>query len=130
LYFLDQTFENADCRPAMNHVPTEQLTYATFAGLEKAKFRVPLDETHGIELELVEVLLVRPRGEASTGASEAGQESFSLLFHGPDNRLLPQRMHVFEQEKIGSFELFIVPVGRVAGAIQYQAIFNRQTRRS
>jgi hypothetical protein len=114
----------------MNHVPTEQLTYSTFAGLEKAKFRVRLDETSQVELELVEALLARPRGEAATaGTTQAGQESFSLLFHGPDDRLLPQRNYAFEQAEIGSFELFIVPVGRAAGAIQYQAVFNRLPKR-
>jgi hypothetical protein len=30
---------------------------------------------------------------------------------------------------IGAFELFIVPVGRAGGAVQYQAIFNRLGKR-
>ena len=101
----------------MNHVPTEELLYSTFAGLEKTRFRVWLDESSPLQLELLET-------------SDAGQGSFSLLFQGPEDRSLPQGSYIFEQEQIGSFELFIVPVGRSGGAIQFQAIFNRLPPRS
>lgn len=100
------------------------LTYDLFAGLEKTKFGILLDERNRIELELVEVLALRPGG--GKPASSAGKpEGFSLTFHGPGDRLLQQRTYMFEHEKIGRFDLFIVPLGREGGAFQYQAIFNR-----
>ena len=111
----------------MNHVPTKELTYATFAGLEQTKFGVVLESNNRVELELVEVRLVRSQGGGGSG--ESGQECFSLLFHGPESPLLSQGSYGFEQPKIGAFELFIVPIGRVAGAIEYQAIFNRLVKR-
>jgi Domain of unknown function (DUF6916) len=112
----------------MNRVPMEQLAYATFAGLQHAKFRVRLDASNRVELELVEVRVVGPASKSGSGSSEAGPASFSLLFHGPETPFLAQRMYVMEQETIGEFDLFIVPVGRTGGGFQYQAIFNRQAR--
>lgn len=108
----------------MNHNPIQELTYELFAGLEKTKFEVLLDEHNRIELELAEVLVLR-HSSADSATSGTNPESFSLTFRGPGDRLLRQQTHVFEHEKIGRFDLFIVPLGREAGAIQYQAIFNQ-----
>jgi hypothetical protein len=110
----------------MNRVPTAQLTYSTFAGLAQSRFGVWLDSNHRVELQLVEVRLTRPQGGAS---STAGLECFNLVFHGPESSFLSQGSYEFEQSQIGAFELFIVPIGRVAGAIQYEAIFNRLVKR-
>jgi hypothetical protein len=38
---------------------------------------------------------------------------------------LPQRIYGFENESVGRFDLFIVPIGRGAEGIRYQAAFNR-----
>ena len=111
----------------MNHKPTPELTYDLFARLEKTRFQVLLDEHNRIELELAEVLVLR-RGAASAETTRTNPESFSLTFRGPADRLLPQQTHIFEHEKVGRFNLFIVPLGREAGAIQYQAIFNRMPK--
>lgn len=111
--------------PAMKYIPIEQLTYTAFAALQKEKFRVHLDASNSIELELVQALVSRSRVEAETDLPEANQESFSLLFRGPDTRFLPQQTYRFEQEKLGQFDLFIVPVGQVPGSYEYQAIFYR-----
>jgi hypothetical protein len=34
-------------------------------------------------------------------------------------------MYTFEHDRIGRFELFVVPIGRKPGLFQYQAVFNR-----
>lgn len=107
----------------MNHMPDRELTYELFAGLEKTKFRILLDERNRVELELVEVLALRPGGGKSASSARK-PEGFSLTFQGPGDRLLQQRTYAFEHEKIGRFVLFIVPLGREGGAFQYQAIFN------
>src|SRR5258708_6615602 len=116
--------ETMDDPHAMNQMPNPELTYELFTGLEKTKVELLLDEHNRIEMELAEVLVLR-QGAVKPGTSVGSPESFSLIFRGRCDQLLPQRTYVFAHEKIGRFELFIVPLGREAGAIQYQAIFNR-----
>ncbi len=52
-------------------------------------------------------------------------EYFSLIFQGPATPALPQKIYDFEHPAIGKFSIFIVPVGRSADGLQYEAIFNR-----
>lgn len=59
------------------------------------------------------------------GKSSPHQEQFALLFQGPLELLLPQRMYPFRHEVLGEFELFIVPVGKDAQGFHYEAMFNR-----
>ncbi len=105
----------------MNPVPEGQLTLEKFSALRKTRFRVHREAAHPVELELVEATPSRaggpPRAEPAA--------SFAFLFHGPPEPLLPQRTYPLEHERLGRFALFIVPVGRVSGAAQYQAVFNR-----
>jgi hypothetical protein len=42
---------------------------------------------------------------------------------------LPQQIHAFAHDRIGRFELFIVPIGQKPGIIQYQAVFSRLVQR-
>ena len=101
----------------MKQVSLDELTFAKFSALLNAPFRVRLDQSSVVQLKLV----------AATGSG--GQpESFSLVFLGPADRLLPQKIYSFEQDQLGSFDLFIVPIGKDAQGIQYEAIFNRGSR--
>ena len=52
-------------------------------------------------------------------------ECFSLLFKGPVSSFLPQGTYDFEQDNLGAFSLFVVPIGQTAEAFQYEVIFNR-----
>lgn len=90
------------------------LTYSLFAGLLHERFTVA--EQAGLTLELVEATLQR--------ASVPGVEAFNLLFRGPLQPLLPQATYTFTAPGTGPLALFIVPVARMADAIQYQAVFN------
>jgi hypothetical protein len=54
-----------------------------------------------------------------------GMQQFSLFFHGPADRILPQGMYSFRHEAMGSRRLFIVPViGSNAERIVYEACFS------
>ena len=108
----------------MNLLTPDQLKLETFSPWLKSKFRVALDSANFLEVELASAnALTQPVQPQAAGGSL--QESFALVFHGPDNRFLPQRIYPFEHDQIGRFELFIVPIGQKPGFIQYQAIFNR-----
>jgi len=89
---------------------------STFAEHLNSAFRL----RHGpatTELELVEV----------SDGSAARHVSFSLLFRGPQQPLLPQQIYPFEHDRLGRFDLFIVPVKRDAHGLYYEAVFNRVT---
>jgi hypothetical protein len=107
----------------MNDVPIENLTLETFAPLVQTSFAVRSSAgTAGLELKLVEA-----QGSFLPPAPGAKvvQETFSLLFLGPADQWLPQGMICLEHERIGRFELFIVPLARKPAGIEYQAVFNR-----
>ena len=53
------------------------------------------------------------------------QEMFSLMFHGPSDRFLPQYMYKLRHEKLGEFDLTLVPIGRDNEGFIYEAAFNR-----
>lgn len=107
----------------MNTLPLDQLTLETFAPQLQTKFRVHLNAVTIVELELAEANGIN--SSAPVKPTVPFQESFSLIFSGPKNGLLPQNIYSFEHEVLGRFDLFIVPVGQAAGSIQYQAVFNR-----
>jgi hypothetical protein len=48
---------------------------------------------------------------------------FSIVFRGPGDVLLPQRIYRMEHARIGSFELFLVPIGPDEEGLRYEAIF-------
>jgi hypothetical protein len=50
--------------------------------------------------------------------------SFSLLFLGSGEHILPQRMYRLAHDAMGDITLFLVPVGREGRGILYQALFN------
>jgi hypothetical protein len=105
----------------------ENLTYATFAGCLGDLFRVHPGPEDVVELELVQATDLGSHADVAGGEQGApGQgERFSLLFEGPHDRLLAQGTYQFEHDQIGSFPLFIVPVGAAQGGPQYEAVFNR-----
>jgi hypothetical protein len=88
---------------------------ATYRAQLETIFRVEQDAV-AIPLRLVEVADERVSG---------GMRQFSLLFHGPADRLLPQGTYALRHDALGDLDLFIVPiVGSNRERIVYQACFN------
>ena len=88
-------------------------------------FRAQLGTTFHVEAgsELVAVQLA----EVAEGRTGGGFLRFSVLFHGPAARLLPQGTYVFRHDIMGSLPLFIVPVfGSNAERIIYEACFSQR----
>lgn len=99
---------------------SEKLTKATFARLLHTKFRLHYPPEQSVEIELVEVT-----GDELPEVK--GFERFSLIFHVPVAQLLPQGTYRMEHEEMGSFDIFIVPIGHAEPGFRYQAVFNRAT---
>jgi hypothetical protein len=49
---------------------------------------------------------------------------FSLVFLAKDPRVLPQRLYRLEHNGMGPLSLFLVPIGKSAEGVTYQATFN------
>ena len=52
------------------------------------------------------------------------REPFSLIFRSSSQVVLPQRMYPLAHAAMGQFDIFMVPIGRDARGVVYQAIYN------
>jgi hypothetical protein len=64
--------------------------------------------------------------EVTQRRSPVGYEQFALLFQGPDTPLASQGTYRVTHPALGEFELFSVPVGRVAEGLQYEVCISRR----
>ncbi len=92
---------------------------STFSGRVGERFRVVCDDGLTLDLELVSVM----PGLAHPGDARRRRAPFSIVFHGPLDPVLPQRMYRFEHVELESFDLFIVPIGPDDEHMQYEAVF-------
>ncbi len=99
---------------------SEYFDASTFSGCVGDPFRLLCDDGSILDLELVEATpdSVRPSD------AKRQREPFSIVFRGPLEPLLPQRIYRFEHDELGSFELFIVAIGPDEGRMQYEAVFS------
>lgn len=49
---------------------------------------------------------------------------FSLIFRGEETGVLEQRLYRVVHDSLGELDLFLVPVGKDAQGVSYQALFN------
>ncbi len=94
----------------------ETLSKTFFSESMNTKFHVHTDSGETLDLELFEL---------KDGFSTPRQEQFSIQFRGPGNFILPQKTYSMEHDRIGQFDLFIVPIGRDKNGSYYEAVFNR-----
>lgn len=94
----------------------EDLNREVFEPLLHSAFKVTDEEKNSVAMELIEV---------ASDSKDPRFEHLSLLFRGPAQPLLPQKIYVFEHSRIGAFQLFIVPIGQDAEGTLYEAVFNR-----
>ena len=69
--------------------------------------------------------LLLPLRKVVESTSSGGFARFSLLFHGPGDRLLPQGLYTLRHPLVGDQDLFLVPViGSNAERVIYEACFS------
>jgi hypothetical protein len=93
----------------------EDLTRDAFAENLNTIFAVHLGDAGIVDMELVVVSELRGAGR---------QRMYSLLFRGPLVQPLQQGIYKMEHDRLGAFDLFIVPVGREPDGMRYEAVFN------
>lgn len=87
----------------------ETFTVETFSPHLHSTFRI----AEGPEVQLDEV-------RELTAASSEGRAPFSLAFSGPPEPILAQQTYNVEHDELGSFDLFLVPLGPGL----YEAVFS------
>ena len=95
----------------------EDFTLETFAGRLGETFRV--DDDSGV----VDLRLASAEAGNDRPAKPEERTPFSIVFVGPREPILPQRIYRFAHEGLGTFELFIVPIGPDESGMQYEAVF-------
>jgi hypothetical protein len=96
-----------------------ELTEAEFSRNLNSKFFVETEANGKVELELVEV-----KGYPKAEQEHPGMERFSIYFAGPSGVYLPQHSYRLSHDRMGEFEVFIVPVGKSDETFNYEAVFN------
>jgi hypothetical protein len=94
----------------------EGFTIDVFAPHAGSKFMMNGRDSQAVELELESVTDL---------GSSARHIQFSLIFIGPQEAPIEQRIYRLDHPALGSLELFLVPIGRDQKGVQYQAVFNR-----
>ena len=108
----------------------QKLTAGDFRPYQGTRFRITGGSPPGrspvtIETELVEIT------EHGAGAQGSFRAPFSVVLHGPLEPVMPQGICRLEHEKLGTLELFIVPVGpaepsapgQAPTAMRYEVVF-------
>ncbi|MBD0327501.1 MAG: hypothetical protein ICV68_13775 [Pyrinomonadaceae bacterium] len=95
---------------------SEKLTLATFAENLQTKFQASTEERPAVELEMV---------SAEDMGSGEHEEQFSIIFRGPLDAFLDQRTYRMEHPRMGTFDLFLVPIRRDQDGFYYEAAFAR-----
>src|SRR6267143_5081721 len=95
------------------------LTQEEFSRHLNTKFRVQLGDGPQIDLELVEV-----KGYLTKPGEQTGMERFSAYFKGPSEPYLAQNTYSLQHDRMGRFEIFIVPIARDEQGVRYEAVYN------
>ena len=96
----------------------EPLDLAALAACVGEKFRLELPTGGEVDVELVEAKAL----PAHQGAPRS--EPFSLLFRAPADYPLAQGLRSLRHERLGTLNIFLVPVGADTEGVSLEAVFN------
>jgi hypothetical protein len=96
-----------------------QLSFEDFADKIGELFPISDTDVPQIPLTLAEAERVNAKG-----LPPGMRTPFSLIFIARDPRVLPQRIYNLEHNGLGTLEIFLVPIGKDAGGVSYQAMFS------
>ncbi|MCF6376704.1 hypothetical protein L2K70_03730 [Nocardioides KLBMP 9356] len=99
----------------------EWLTHEHFAPLVGQDVEVDAGAAGTLTMRLAEATA----SEVPGGPGPDGQQrvQFSLVFLGPHDAPLPQATYVVTHQAVGEQEIFLVPIGRDADGVRYEAAF-------
>ena len=92
---------------------------SSFAGHLGEDFKIRKGPFDSVDVTLVDVL------DITTTPVHTPEESFSVVFRGPQDRPLEQDVYMVEHRAIGASPLLIVPIYYDGDGLHYEAVFNR-----
>lgn len=95
----------------------QDLTHASFEEHLDTPFRVHFGGEAPLEVVLFQVRLHEAHGGPR-------KQPFSLYFRGPRQPVLPQQIYRLEHDRMGTMEVFLVPIGPDGQGMGYEAVFN------
>ena len=98
----------------------ESLTLARWKELLNARFEVRPKSGDPLHVELISIT-----PGSSAKANSSSYESFSLIFRSGSAPVLPQGIYAFQTPKLGTLDLFMVPVAQNSQGVEYQVVINR-----
>ena len=81
-------------------------------------FQADLEKGSVVDLKLIKV---QPY---SFEPHRPDMQRFSLIFSGPPDVSLPQNMYSLKHERMGQFNIFLVPIAGDETGYRYEAVFN------
>ena len=98
------------------------MTPASFADPERFRPHIGGDFTIDDRGQRVVLRLA----DVADGGVANGMHQFSLIFHGPADRVLPDAIHALSHPSFGTLDIFLTPVvGSNASRTVYQACFSQ-----
>jgi hypothetical protein len=93
----------------------DQITVADFSSRLQETFRLEQPEGAAMDLRLIEA--------TALGGTPTHREPFSLIFEGAPEPILHQAIYRLHHDGMGTFELFLVPLGPVGDGVLYESVF-------
>ena len=101
----------------------ENLTVGAFQQRIGNVFRIRLRSESAIDGELIEARALGDPGRSPGAGGSSRRTPFSLLFRTKLSGALPQRIYQVEHDEMGTYDIFLVPVGPDGVGMVYEAVF-------
>lgn len=95
----------------------QDLTHSSFEENLNTPFRIHFGGEAPLEVILYQVRL----HEAHNGPRK---QPYSLYFRGPLRPILQQAIYQVEHDRMGTMDIFLVPIGPDGQGMGYEAVFN------
>ena len=106
-------------------VSLQHATAHDFAPLVGTVFRIHVSPRRFLDVQLVRSQEYRPRQvQRAAPADPSLRPPFSLHFQSASRQPLPQDTYRIAHPMLGTFSLFLVPIGPHQGPVVYEAAFN------
>jgi hypothetical protein len=101
----------------------DRLKITDYTAHLKEQFLIHVESSEPLEVELVDVTELGSEGSYDPESSK--RRPFSVVFRASEDIYLPQQIYRVEHEKMGTLDLFLVPIGPdKEGGMRYEAVFN------
>lgn len=99
----------------------DKLTSGDFSRYLNQTFRIRAESREPLEAELIEVTELGP--DPIPDEETSGRRPFSIVLRAPKDTDLPQHIYQVEHAEMGTFGLFLVPIGPDETGMRYEAVF-------